>query len=191
MQRFLSTVGADAAQCRRRQLHHNTGVAAGSSARSHNVRRIIRRRPRRSTASGRGQCRAAAPDRLARHDLPSPPFIATFVLIIAIIAQRGYTRPSDPGSHEHATFVGVAMAVLLTVRYFTGDYVEHAEKISSGNWLEPTDTVVVTRWGDSIIGLCNLLVDRRAKVEACADSRVDRETQIPRPRSRTNTASTS
>lgn len=78
-----------------------------------------------------------------------PAAIAGFGAIIAIIWQLLYKNVGDLPV-VFTTAMGSIMAVLITIRWFTGPYLEFAEKIS-WNWLGD-DQMLVTKWGDDVIG---------------------------------------
>ncbi|KAI9876760.1 MAG: hypothetical protein M1830_005763 [Pleopsidium flavum] len=85
-----------------------------------------------------------------------PLSLALFTLLLALVAQVLYTSPSDLAL-VGTTWAGLVMAGLVAVRWAVSGYLVLAEEVGWG-WLEDGkgdggDEVVVTRWGEEIIGV--------------------------------------
>ncbi|KAH7039040.1 hypothetical protein B0J12DRAFT_580550, partial [Macrophomina phaseolina] len=83
--------------------------------------------------------------------LSHPAVIAGYVLLLAVLYRFMYRVPSDMPV-LFTTGAGVTMACLVTVRLLTGGYIRHAESINWGFLDEAADSVIITRFGEQIIG---------------------------------------
>ncbi|KAF2083255.1 acetyltransferas-like protein, partial [Saccharata proteae CBS 121410] len=84
--------------------------------------------------------------------ISNPSVVAVWVLALAVAAHFLY-RDSSDWPTMLTTGTGVTMAALVAVRFFTSKYITLAEGV---NWsfLDEADAVVVSRWGDTVIGAC-------------------------------------
>lgn len=79
--------------------------------------------------------------------------LAIYVLVLGIMSQLLYKTRSDAGI-VFTTAAGITMAFLVGIRGATGGYLERAEKVGA-ELLENAD-VLVTKFGDEVIGTCIL-----------------------------------
>ncbi|MCJ1398426.1 hypothetical protein MMC11_001624 [Xylographa trunciseda] len=92
----------------------------------------------------------------------SPPFLALAALALAVLVQTTYRgRASIP--LIGTTFAGVAMALLLGVRWLAGGYLELAERVG-WPWLGE-DEVWVSLWGtdEQVVGAVVVRTEREGK----------------------------
>ncbi|KKY27705.1 putative gnat family [Phaeomoniella chlamydospora] len=81
-----------------------------------------------------------------------PLIVAIWVGLLAVAAQFLYKGHHGDLLLVGTTWAGLVMAVLLAIRLVTGGYIEIAEEIATWKWLGKDSEVVVTKFGDEIIG---------------------------------------
>ncbi|KAI9787202.1 MAG: hypothetical protein M1839_003437 [Geoglossum umbratile] len=80
-----------------------------------------------------------------------PLSLSLYVLVLAVASHYIYRVPSDLAILS-TTAIGITMAFLVAARWLTGEYIHAAEAVR-WTWLHDDDLVVVTRFGDEIIGV--------------------------------------
>jgi ribosomal protein S18 acetylase RimI-like enzyme len=86
-----------------------------------------------------------------------PVNLSIYIALMAVVGSRLYKTPADIAIVA-TTLAGLTMACLMAVRYVTKDYILEAEKIGwdlldgANKDREQNLAVLVTKWGDQIIG---------------------------------------
>lgn len=97
-----------------------------------------------------------------------PGTFATFALAIYILYQNMYKGSRSDWTLIGTTSAGILMAMLVTVRWLCGGYIEEAEKVGTWTWLNQgrgdgdgdgestavgdSDEILLTHFGDEVIG---------------------------------------
>ena len=89
-----------------------------------------------------------------------PISVGVAIAILGIMGQYFYTGPSSLALIG-TTFLGVLMALLISVRLLAGPYLELAERIG-WKWLGESE-ILVTRFGEDIIGTLVFEVKREGR----------------------------
>ncbi len=93
-----------------------------------------------------------------------PASLCVFVLLFGLVYQYLYKRRASDWLLIGTTTAGVLMAMLVTVRWLSGGYIDEAEKVGTWKWLDrgrddsdspavgESDEILLTRFGDEVIG---------------------------------------
>jgi acetyltransferase (GNAT) family protein len=75
---------------------------------------------------------------------------AVFIVVAAVVGNYMVKSSSDWALYM-TTMAGICMALLVSVRWMGGGYIQRAEEVASWDWLGD-DTVIVTKFGEAVIG---------------------------------------
>lgn len=103
-----------------------------------------------------------------------PLTLSTFVLCFGLVYQYLYKGERSDWMLIGTTTAGILMAILVSIRWLTGGYIEEAENIGTWKWLSKgrethdslavgdADEILLTRFGDEVIGTVIIRGEREA-----------------------------
>jgi ribosomal protein S18 acetylase RimI-like enzyme len=106
----------------------------------------------------------------AKHLISHPIVVGLAAILIGIAANFLYA--GSPGALPIllTTGAGCIMAILIAVKWATGEYIEHAERVGTWVWLvqesdddnskREGEEILITKYGDEIIGALVLRIER-------------------------------
>ena len=89
-----------------------------------------------------------------------PLIVALWVALLAICAQFLYKGYWGDLLLVFTTWAGIVTAVLLAIRLLTSPYLEYAEQVGTYKWLGKDSDMIVSKYGEEIIGAVIILITK-------------------------------